>query len=811
MQYSVSPSSKEVWECTGTLSLAPWQEYDEDESYISVAQRLELQFASNVVQIGAFQAEPPIIILMTGSPVSRVVWSSSQYRRKYLIEARGCQGTGIALVGHATLRSSVIYFFVDIYGAINVGRLASGSSNGIQLGEHYPIPLDSMRLAFVWAISPVNLDTSTRPSVHPRDIPENTMQSSTGPTTGTSPPTSAPSHIHAFSGRSLESREPSSSQLVSAIEIGASGVSRQPVSPNPYQRGHLPRGSFTLSRSRPSSIYTNDSALPIGTTEETHEVADDSAVPPAPTSHPSKPELAELAPETCQLSKGEDSSTNPCPREETDNCCQPNDCGNAEPNEQPYECGEPPESNTSTECNRPEENTSVDECQQSDGCSLSPKCIQSQERDVVEDCNKPQQCDGSSGEQCDRDDQPEVREIGEECSLSQHCNQHYKSDIHEDSAQPQDCDAPKQCDPLPECNTSDERDQSEKCDQVPEGDGANECNRPPECEEPKGCGVVESSDPLEGCERPKDGKLLNGERDQSEECGTPVESHHSHASEISPESNPPVASDQPDEYNQNEKETERDTFDNVMEPEPSEQCELPNNCEQPKESSTSTERSQPEVNGPHIGGDQFGEDKQSTESDQSEEREIFMDPSQPESRSPHERFELPEEPEEPLDIGLPKLRDGTVESSPSPQPIQIEEPCTDGSAVAEAPQEKTGRAGEPEQAANNPWETVENSTPRPPMEIPATLPKQPSETLSIVSDAEPNPILFKTFADILYERIENAVKPNGSQYFSLQLPARDLQREGFDLRLFDAYSHLEEPGMRFVVTFKKIVTDDHCL
>ena len=147
--FSVTLRTKEVWECTGTLSP---QEDDEEEFYISVAQRFELKDIPDVVQLGAFQAELPIVLLMTGSPVSRVVWSSSLNRRKYLIEARGLPDTGIALVGNMNVRSSVTYFFVDTNGAVNVGRLASGSPDGKQLPEHYPIPLGSMRSAFGWTI-----------------------------------------------------------------------------------------------------------------------------------------------------------------------------------------------------------------------------------------------------------------------------------------------------------------------------------------------------------------------------------------------------------------------------------------------------------------------------------------------------------------------------------------------------------------------------------------------------------------------------------------------------------------------------------
>ncbi|KAF8597473.1 hypothetical protein BDV93DRAFT_596625 [Ceratobasidium sp. AG-I] len=180
----VTLRTKEVWECSGTLS----PQEDDEEFYISVAQRFELRDAPDVIQLAAFQAEHPIVFLMTGSPISRVVWSSGQNRRKYLVEARGLPETGIALVGHMNARSSVTYFFVDTNGAVNVGRLASGSPDGKQLPDHYPIPLGSMRAAFGWTIPGWTgysevvgaVDLVVPETAYPRMISNSTQQSLSG-------------------------------------------------------------------------------------------------------------------------------------------------------------------------------------------------------------------------------------------------------------------------------------------------------------------------------------------------------------------------------------------------------------------------------------------------------------------------------------------------------------------------------------------------------------------------------------------------------------------------------------------------------
>ncbi|KAG8686310.1 hypothetical protein FRC11_009148, partial [Ceratobasidium sp. 423] len=148
-------NTQEIWECSGSLTPAPWREFEDDESYISAAQRLVLEKspAPDFVQMASYQTEHPIFYSMTSSRLESIVWSSARARRAYHFEHRGMPGTPIALCGRAPVWSSLTILFVDVEGAVNVGRLGSGSADGIKQPECFPIPLDSMRNAFAWASS----------------------------------------------------------------------------------------------------------------------------------------------------------------------------------------------------------------------------------------------------------------------------------------------------------------------------------------------------------------------------------------------------------------------------------------------------------------------------------------------------------------------------------------------------------------------------------------------------------------------------------------------------------------------------------
>ncbi|CAE6368124.1 unnamed protein product [Rhizoctonia solani] len=151
----ITLETQEIWECSGSLADGPWRELEDDESYISAAQRVVLKTPPTpyCVQMASYQTEQPIFYSMVSSKIESIVWSSSRARRSYRFEVRGMPGTPIALSGHSPMWSSLSVFFVDINGAVNVGRLGSGSADGTKEPECFPIPLDSMRNAFSWALS----------------------------------------------------------------------------------------------------------------------------------------------------------------------------------------------------------------------------------------------------------------------------------------------------------------------------------------------------------------------------------------------------------------------------------------------------------------------------------------------------------------------------------------------------------------------------------------------------------------------------------------------------------------------------------
>ncbi|CAE6498651.1 unnamed protein product [Rhizoctonia solani] len=167
----VTLDTQEIWECSGSLTSAPWREFEDEETYISAAQRLVLENSPtpDFAQMASYQTEHPIFYSMTSSPLKSIVWSSARARRAYHFECRGMPGTPIALCGRAPVWSSLTILFVDVNGAVNVGRLGSGSADGTKQPECFPIPLDSMRNAFTWALSKgadlaleVNTSSTTR-------------------------------------------------------------------------------------------------------------------------------------------------------------------------------------------------------------------------------------------------------------------------------------------------------------------------------------------------------------------------------------------------------------------------------------------------------------------------------------------------------------------------------------------------------------------------------------------------------------------------------------------------------------------------
>ncbi|ELU44073.1 hypothetical protein AG1IA_01898 [Rhizoctonia solani AG-1 IA] len=151
----ITLNTQEIWECNGTLTTGPWRELEDDESYVSAAQRVILETPPTpfCVQMASYQADQPIFYSMVSSTFKSIVWSSNRARRSYRFEVRGMPGTPIALSGYSLAWSSLNVLFVDITGAVNIGRLGSGSVDGTKQPECFPIPLGSMRNAFSWVLS----------------------------------------------------------------------------------------------------------------------------------------------------------------------------------------------------------------------------------------------------------------------------------------------------------------------------------------------------------------------------------------------------------------------------------------------------------------------------------------------------------------------------------------------------------------------------------------------------------------------------------------------------------------------------------
>lgn len=152
---SATLHTNEVWECSGSLALTRG-EFGE-ETYVSVAQNLILFNPPTplIAQIASYQAEHPIVYIQTSGRPIKLVWSSPRARRTYHFATHGMPGSPIALVGHLPLQSHVTMLFVDISGAVNVARLPAMSADGNQPPKCLPIPLDSMKNAFSWAIKDV--------------------------------------------------------------------------------------------------------------------------------------------------------------------------------------------------------------------------------------------------------------------------------------------------------------------------------------------------------------------------------------------------------------------------------------------------------------------------------------------------------------------------------------------------------------------------------------------------------------------------------------------------------------------------------
>ncbi|KAF8741239.1 peptidase M12A family, partial [Rhizoctonia solani] len=151
----ITLNTQEIWECNGTLTTGPWREFEDEEFYVSAAQRMVLETPPTpfCVQMASYQTDQPIFYSMVSSNIKSIVWSSNRARRSYRFEVRGMPGTPIALSGYSLAWSSLNVLFVDITGAVNIGRLGSGSVDGTKQPECFPIPLGSMRNAFSWVLS----------------------------------------------------------------------------------------------------------------------------------------------------------------------------------------------------------------------------------------------------------------------------------------------------------------------------------------------------------------------------------------------------------------------------------------------------------------------------------------------------------------------------------------------------------------------------------------------------------------------------------------------------------------------------------
>ncbi|KAF8761301.1 glycosyl hydrolase 31 family [Rhizoctonia solani] len=164
----ITLETQEIWECTGTLTDDPGCELEENECYISAAQRMTLETppTSNFLQMASHQTEQAIFYCILPNELKSIVWSSSRARRSYRFVRCGVADTPIALCGHLSTWSSQSILYVDVNGAVNIGQLEPpGSAGKIGVSGCFPIPVDSMRNVFSWGLPkspdyPLGLDVS---------------------------------------------------------------------------------------------------------------------------------------------------------------------------------------------------------------------------------------------------------------------------------------------------------------------------------------------------------------------------------------------------------------------------------------------------------------------------------------------------------------------------------------------------------------------------------------------------------------------------------------------------------------------------
>ncbi|ELU44080.1 hypothetical protein AG1IA_01893 [Rhizoctonia solani AG-1 IA] len=165
---TITLETQEIWECTGTLTDDPGCELEENECYISAAQRMTLETppTSNFLQMASHQTEQAIFYCILPNELKSIVWSSSRARRSYRFVRCGVADTPIALCGHLSTWSSQSILYVDANGAVNIGLLEPpGSAGKIGVSGCFPIPVDSMRNVFSWGLPkspdyPLELDVS---------------------------------------------------------------------------------------------------------------------------------------------------------------------------------------------------------------------------------------------------------------------------------------------------------------------------------------------------------------------------------------------------------------------------------------------------------------------------------------------------------------------------------------------------------------------------------------------------------------------------------------------------------------------------
>ncbi|GAB1525344.1 hypothetical protein RhiTH_008503 [Rhizoctonia solani] len=164
----ITLETQEIWECTGTLTDDPGCELEENECYISAAQRMTLETppTSNFLQMASHQTEQAIFYCILPNELKSIVWSSSRARRSYRFVRCGVADTPIALCGRLSTWSSQSILYVDVNGAVNIGQLEPpGSAGKIGVSGCFPIPVDSMRNVFSWGLPkspdyPLGLDVS---------------------------------------------------------------------------------------------------------------------------------------------------------------------------------------------------------------------------------------------------------------------------------------------------------------------------------------------------------------------------------------------------------------------------------------------------------------------------------------------------------------------------------------------------------------------------------------------------------------------------------------------------------------------------